>query len=157
MLAKPNFSSMYAALLTGVLISFALAGCPATMNPHAAAAQAAPENAALTQAYATYGEWTIVHEQTAELICGPASATSKCPGNPAIAQSVVRAVQEIDTRATAAQQPLLDSIALVARIQAAIAAGATPEEKLEIANANLIQWTTELQKLIAAIKTTTGR
>lgn len=157
MFDKPRFSAVLAAVLAGILVALTLTGCPASLNPSAAAQAATPDNYALTQAYASYGEWTIFHEQVAELLCGPATPTSKCPGNPAIPQDAVKRVQTMDDRATRVEPHLLRSITLVQTIQAQLAKGETPAEKLEIANANLVKWSTELQRILTDMKLATGR
>ena len=105
-----------------------------------------------TRAYALLGEYMIVQATVADTLCGPALIGNTCPGNAAIPENVVRHVQALDARATPIAKSLAAAALAAARALDELAAGTGSVEKVNIANANLLRWITELQPLIEQLR-----
>lgn len=126
-------SSAPAAWLT-LLAAIAVTAC-AGHNPFAYADT--PEDKALV----TLRSYDIVQEQVANLV-----------SNPQIPDGARAELKSVDRAATAGLTELAGAFKEVQAARSDLAAGKTDEERLRIANANLVQWTATTNARIASVK-----
>lgn len=112
-----------------------MSGCQ-TPNPNEAAGTD-PER----QAFALYGEFTIVERRGAELI-----------QNPSVPDSVKQGIQDVDARAKPLADGLLGAALNVQAIRYELAAGDDNNQKLVIAITNLDKWTDDFQPVMEDLR-----
>ena len=112
-----------------------VAGCKTVTAP-VEVAQTAEQ-----KAYALYGTFVVFEELAASVVTDPAT--------PAAAKDFIK---KSDATVKPAADALLQSARQVIQIQSELAAGKTPTEKLEIANARLESWVVAAQPKILALQ-----
>lgn len=119
--------------LVMIACAVALTGC---------AAQAGLMKAAQTpteDVYALYGSFVVYEEVAADIV-----TNAQTPAN------VKETIRKLDLAAKPPADAMQDAARTLISIQAQIAAGGTPTEKLETVNANLADWIKEAKPKITA-------
>jgi hypothetical protein len=122
-------------LLVGLAATLVLVGCKSLSAPVEAAQT--PEQTA----YALYGTFVVFEELAASIVTDPATPAS-----------VKDVIKQADAVAKPAADGMIDAARQVIKIQTQLAAGTTPDEKLEIASTNLYGWTLEAKPKILALQ-----
>ena len=124
-------------ILVGIaaLAVLTFAGCK-TLTAPVSIAETAEQ-----KAYALYGTFVVFEELAAAVVTDQATP-----------ENLKEAIRRFDATAKPAADSMLDATRHVITIKTQLAMGKTPNEKLEIANARLVEWVTEAQPKILALQ-----
>lgn len=122
-------------ILLALICTLAVVGC-ASQKALLAEAQTPEE-----KAYALYGSF-VVYEEVAATVVQDATTPA----------SVKDALKKVDETAKPAADAMQDAARTVIKVQAQLAAGGTPEQKLQVVTDNLISWIVEAEPKIVALQ-----